>query len=63
VDYLCKVPEGWWWWQWHFLIFSSVLAHFLFILRRVLSVRLYSRTSDYRVPNAGSPRNASGSHL
>src|SRR6185437_9991255 len=64
VNYLCQVSEGWWWWQWHFsLIFSSVLAHFLFILRRVLSIRLHSRTSDCRVPNAGGPRNASGSHL
>ena len=65
VDYLCQVSEGWWWWwKWHFsLIFSSVLAHFLFILRRVLSLRLHSRTSDCRVPNAGGPCNASGSHL
>ena len=29
----------------------------------VLSIRLHSRTSDCRVPNAGGPRNASGSHL
>ena len=64
VYYLCQVSEGWWWWwQWHFLIFSSVLAHFLFILRGVLSIRLHSRASDCRVPNAGGPRNASGSHL
>ena len=64
VDYLCQVFEGWWWWQWHFsLIFSSVLAHFLFILGRVLSIRLHSRTSDCGVPNVGGPRNASGSHL
>ena len=36
---LCQVLERWRWWQWHFsLISSSVLAHFLFFLRRVLSI-------------------------
>ena len=64
VYYLCQVLEGWWWWQWHFsLIFSSVLAHFLFFLRRVLSIRLYSCISGCRVPDAGGPRDAPGNHL
>ena len=64
VYYLCQVPEGWWWWQWHFsLIFSSVLAHFLFLLRRVLPIRLYSCISGCGGPVAGGPRTASGSHL
>ena len=62
--YLCQVPEGWWWWQWHFsLIFSSVLAHFLFFLRRVLSIRMYSCINGCRDPVAGGPRTTSGSHL
>ena len=64
VYYLGQVSEGWWWWQWHFsLIFSSVLAHFLFLLMRVLSIRLSSRASGCRDPVAGSPRTTSGSHL
>ena len=64
VYYLCQVPEGWWWWQWHFsLIFSSVLAHLRFFLGRVLSIRLHSHISDWRVPNAGGPRDAPGNHL
>lgn len=64
VNYLGQISEGWRWWQWHFsLILSSVLTHFLFILGRVLSIQLHSRASDCRVPNAGGPRNASGSHL
>ena len=53
VNYLGQISEGWRWWQWHFsLILSSVLTHFLFILGRVLSIRLHSRASDCRVPNA-----------
>ena len=41
----CQVPERWRWWQWRFsLVSSSVLAHFLFFLKRVLSVRRSSRT-------------------
>ena len=64
VNYLGWISEGWRWWQWHFsLILSSVLTHFLFILGRVLSIRLHSRASNCRVLNAGGPRNASGSHL
>ena len=64
VDYLCQVSEGWWWWQWPFyLIFSSVLAHFMFFLRRVLPIRLCSCIGGCRVLDAGGPRNASGSHL
>ena len=63
VYYLCQVPDRWWWWQWHFLIFSSVLAHFLLILGRVLSIRLHSHISDWRDPFAGGPRDAPGNHL
>jgi hypothetical protein len=64
VYYLCQVPEGWWWWQWHFsLVSSSVLAHFLLSLRRVLSVERYSRAKGCRGPVVGGPRTTSGSHM
>ena len=45
------------------LDFSSVLAHFLLILGRVLSIRLHSHISDWRDPVAGGPRDAPGNHL
>ena len=45
------------------LISSSVLAHFLFFLKSVLSIRLSSRASGCRGPVVGGPRTASGSHL
>jgi hypothetical protein len=44
------------------LIFSSVLAYFLFSLK-ILSNRLRFGTSGCRVPATGGPCDASGSHL
>ena len=65
MDYLCQVHEGWWWWWWQLCtkIFSSALTHFLFFLRMVLPVRVYSGISGCRVPDAGGPRDAPGNHL
>jgi hypothetical protein len=43
--------------------FSSVLAYFLFFLRKVLFNRLCSGTSGCGVPATGGPRDVPGSHL